>query len=115
MKPHLQIAISAACFTLSATASAAPAGQTYFDQNCASCHTVDPALTSRAGPGLFNVINRKAAGVPNFNYTDALAKAGAAGKTWTPKNSTSSCATRTRTSPVPPCRSASPTPRHAPP
>ena len=83
MKPHLHIAISAACLALSATASAAPAGQTYFDQNCASCHTVDPALTSRAGPGLFNVINRKAAGVPNFNYSDALAKAGAGGKTWT--------------------------------
>jgi hypothetical protein len=42
-----------------------------------------PKLTSRAGPGLFNVVGRKAAGVPNYNYTDALAKAGAAGKTWT--------------------------------
>ena len=69
---------------MAATAiAAAPAGQTYFDQNCASCHTVDPGLTSRAGPGLFNVLGRKAAGVPNFNYTDALTKAGAAGKTWT--------------------------------
>jgi len=83
MKTAIQTAI-AACLALSATAiAAAPAGQTYFDQNCASCHTVDPALTSRAGPGLFNVINRKAAGVPNFNYSDALAKAGAGGKTWT--------------------------------
>ena len=83
MKTAIQTAI-AACLALSATAiAAAPAGQTYFDQNCASCHTVDPALASRAGPGLFNVINRKAAGVPNFNYSDALAKAGAAGKTWT--------------------------------
>ncbi|QOL51097.1 PQQ-dependent sugar dehydrogenase [Massilia litorea] len=74
----------AAAVTLAATANAAPtAGQTYFDQNCASCHTVDPAQTSRAGPGLFNLIGRKAAAVPGFNYTDALAKAGAAGKTWT--------------------------------
>jgi cytochrome c2 len=39
--------------------------------------------TSRAGPGLFNVVGRKAAGVPGYNYTDALTKAGAAGKTWT--------------------------------
>src|SRR5690242_18662932 len=83
MNAHLRIAISAACLALSATAASAPAGQTYFEQNCASCHSIDPALTSRAGPGLFNVINRKAAGVPNFNYTDALTKAGAAGKTWT--------------------------------
>jgi len=83
MHTHLRAAIAAACLTLSAGAIAAPAGQTYFDQNCASCHSVDPALTSRAGPGLFNVLGRKAAGVPNFNYTDALSKAGAAGKTWT--------------------------------
>lgn len=83
MKITIRTAI-AACLALSTTANAAaPAGQTYFDQNCASCHTVDPGLASRAGPGLFNVINRKAAGVPNFNYTDALTKAGAAGKTWT--------------------------------
>jgi glucose/arabinose dehydrogenase len=80
MKTH----ILAASLLLAATASAAPtAGQTYFDQNCASCHTVDAAQTSRAGPGLFNVLGRKAAAVPGFNYTDALTRAGAAGKTWT--------------------------------
>jgi glucose/arabinose dehydrogenase len=83
-----QATIAAACLTLAGIASAAPAtaptvGQTYFEQNCASCHTVDAKLSSRAGPGLYNVIGRKAAGVPGFNYTDALTKAGAAGKTWT--------------------------------
>ncbi|MGJ9420069.1 PQQ-dependent sugar dehydrogenase [Massilia sp. CMS3.1] len=84
MKPHLRAVIAAACLTWASTANAAPpAGQTYFEQNCASCHTVDPGLSSRAGPGLFNVLGRKAAGVPNFNYTDALSKAGASGKTWT--------------------------------
>ena len=83
MKTHIHAAI-AACMALASTAAAAPTpGQTFFEQNCASCHTVDPALSSRAGPGLFNVLGRKAAGVPNFNYTDALSKAGAAGKTWT--------------------------------
>ncbi|MFC5480528.1 PQQ-dependent sugar dehydrogenase [Massilia suwonensis] len=76
--------ILAAGLVLAATANAAPTvGQTYFEQNCASCHTVDPAMSSRAGPGLFNVLGRKAAAVPSFNYTDALSKAGAAGKTWT--------------------------------
>jgi glucose/arabinose dehydrogenase len=80
----MKIHILAASLLLAATANAAPtAGQTYFDQNCASCHTVDAAQTSRAGPGLFNVLNRKAAAVPGFNYTDALTRAGAAGKTWT--------------------------------
>jgi cytochrome c2 len=67
-----------------AAASAAPSpGQTYFDRNCASCHTVDPNLSSRAGPGLYGVVGRKAGSVPGYNYTDAMVKAGAAGKTWT--------------------------------
>ena len=61
-------------------AQAAPsAGQTYFERNCASCHTVDARLGSRAGPGLYNVVGRKAAAVAGYNYTDALSKAGAAG------------------------------------
>jgi glucose/arabinose dehydrogenase len=65
-------------------AMAAPgAGQTYFERNCASCHTADAGMGSRAGPPLFNVVGRKAASAPGYNYTDALTQAGAAGKTWT--------------------------------
>lgn len=84
MHTTIHAAVAAACCALATAACAAPAaGRTYFEQNCASCHSVDPGMGARAGPGLFNVIGRKAAGVPGFNYTDALAKAGAAGKTWT--------------------------------
>ncbi|NNG23096.1 PQQ-dependent sugar dehydrogenase [Telluria aromaticivorans] len=75
-----------ASLAAASSAHAAPqpvAGQTTFQNNCASCHSVDPALSSRAGPGLFRVLDRKAAAVPGFNYSTALAKAGAAGKTWT--------------------------------
>jgi len=65
-------------------ASAAPsAGQVYFERNCASCHTDDASMGVRAGPGLFNVVGRKAGTAPDFNYTDAMTKAGEAGKTWT--------------------------------
>jgi glucose/arabinose dehydrogenase/cytochrome c551/c552 len=63
--------------------AAAPAGQTFFAQNCASCHTVDDKLSSRAGPGLYNVVGRKAASVGGYNYSAALTQAGTAGKTWT--------------------------------
>ena len=63
--------------------AATAAGQITFQNNCASCHSVDAGLSSRAGPGLFRVLGRKAAGVPGYNYSQALTKAGAAGKTWT--------------------------------
>src|SRR5438067_10145192 len=65
-------------------ASAAPSeGQVYFERNCASCHTADASMGVRAGPGLFNVVGRKAGTAPDFNYTDAMTRAGAAGKSWT--------------------------------
>jgi glucose/arabinose dehydrogenase len=86
---HRTIMAAAAAATALASlaagsALAAPsAGQTFFERNCASCHTADPKMGSRAGPGLYNVVGRKAAAVPGYNYTDALTKAGAAGKTWT--------------------------------
>jgi len=77
-------AVAALASLNAGSALAAPsAGQTYFERNCASCHTVDAKLGSRAGPGLYNVVGRKAAAVAGYNYTDALTKAGAAGKTWT--------------------------------
>jgi glucose/arabinose dehydrogenase len=81
---HNKIAAALALLGAASMATAAPsAGQTYFAQNCASCHTADAGMGSRAGPPLFNVVGRKAASAPGYNYTDALAKAGAAGKTWT--------------------------------
>jgi glucose/arabinose dehydrogenase len=67
-----------------AMAADAAVGKTYFERNCASCHTVDSSMAGRVGPGLFNVVGRKAASVPGFNYTPALSKFGAAGKAWTP-------------------------------
>lgn len=80
----LALHAAALAWSIAAPAQAAPSsGQTYFERNCASCHTVDPKLGSRAGPGLYNVVGRKAAAVAGYNYSDALAKAGAAGKTWT--------------------------------
>ncbi len=72
--------------TIAAPAFSAPqvaAGRTIFQNNCASCHTVDAQLSPLAGPGLSGVVGRKAAGVAGFNYSAALAKAGAAGTVWT--------------------------------
>lgn len=74
--------------TVSVAHAAAPqvaVGRSIFQNNCASCHTVDAKLSPLAGPGMFGVVGRKAAGVPGFNYSAALTKAGAAGTVWTRK------------------------------
>ncbi len=80
---HALMLASLAAASAAHAAPATTAGQTTFQNNCASCHSVDANLSSRAGPGLFRVLGRKAAGVPGYNYSQALIKAGAAGKTWT--------------------------------
>ncbi|WP_020651980.1 PQQ-dependent sugar dehydrogenase [Massilia niastensis] len=68
---------------LSAAHAAPVTGRTTFQNNCASCHSVDPTLSPLAGPGLFRVLGRKAASSPGFNYSAALTQASAAGKAWT--------------------------------
>lgn len=69
---------------LAGVAEASPSlGKVYFENNCASCHTADSSLASRAGPGLYNVLGRKAGSVPGYNYSEALARAGERGKVWT--------------------------------
>lgn len=70
-----------------AAANAAPAapsvGQTFFENNCAECHTVDPKMGSRSGPSLYGLLGRRFGSAPGYNYTEAMAKAGASGRTWT--------------------------------
>jgi len=67
-----------------AGASATPAaGKKLFTSNCAMCHSVTPDTVALAGPGLFNVLGRRIAGVPGYGYSKALANAGSAGQSWT--------------------------------
>ena len=84
-KPSPLLALLLVGVVAISSAHAAPqsvSGRTVFDNNCASCHSVDANLSSRAGPGLFGLVGRKAAAVPGYNYSAARSKAGAAGKTW---------------------------------
>lgn len=77
------LVLAAAAAAPPAALAAPSAGQAIFQNNCASCHTADKDLASRAGPGLFGVVGRKAGSLAGFHYSDALARAGAGGKTWT--------------------------------
>ena len=57
------------------------AGEEIF-KKCSACHSTD-ASKNTFGPSLVGVINRKAASLPRFAYSDALKKSGL---TWTEAN-----------------------------
>lgn len=62
-------------------APSAEASRTF--QKCISCHSIDPAETDLPGPHLKGVLGRRAASRPDFDYSEALRKAGAGGLVWT--------------------------------
>jgi len=57
------------------------AGQEIF-KKCSACHSADGSKNT-FGPSLVGVVNRKAASLPRFSYSDALKKSGL---TWTEAN-----------------------------
>jgi cytochrome c len=54
------------------------AGQALYQSKCTGCHSVD---ADRIGPRHRDVVGRKVASVPGFNYSPAIKKLGGA---WTP-------------------------------
>jgi cytochrome c len=53
-------------------------------QYCFSCHSVDPnERTQLEGPSLYHILNRPAASLRGFNYSDAMKKRRTEGLTWT--------------------------------
>lgn len=75
LQPLLLLAVMAG-----AVHAGAPSGADLFDENCADCHSLAHPLKNKKGPALPGVVGRKAATVPDFNYSDALR---AADLTWT--------------------------------
>jgi cytochrome c len=67
----LAIALIAAVPTAAMSADA-DAGKTVFNK-CKACHQVDK---NGVGPHLGSVVGRKAASLPDYNYSDALKKSG---------------------------------------
>jgi len=84
-KPRVRWATGAVCCgALAATMAAAqmplpaatpPDGAALFKQQCATCHTIDPAEPIRQGPPLAKVLGRAAGKVDGFHYSPGLAKA----------------------------------------
>lgn len=52
-------------------------------RKCTACHSVDAAAPTRAGPSLYNIVNRPVASLEGFAYSDAMKAGGGAGDIWT--------------------------------
>lgn len=52
-------------------------------RRCQACHQVGPDASNGVGPSLTGVVGRAAGSVEDFNYSDAMAEAGANGLVWT--------------------------------
>ena len=80
----VRIAIAIAALMVSAGGALAQGdvtlGKQMFQDRCAGCHTVDES--AKRGPGLANLIDRPAASVEGFKYSDAMLEAGQAGVVW---------------------------------
>ena len=70
----LFLAQVAALLLLSALAhaDAGADGSSLYDRECADCHSVAKPLKNKKGPGLIGILDKPAASVPEFKYSDAL-------------------------------------------
>ncbi len=61
------------------SAARADDGPTVFNDNCAVCHDTEPGV-NKLGPSLAGVVGRPSASLKEYQYSDAMQKAGV---TWT--------------------------------
>lgn len=72
----------AAALLLSGGAQAAgdsAAGKAIFARTCQNCHSTDIGV-NKIGPSLYNIVGRKSASIPDYNYSAAMK---GANKYWT--------------------------------
>jgi cytochrome c len=83
-RPALAAALAATVFAAPAFAQEGDpvAGEKAF-KKCAACHSIEPGAGSKIGPNLHDVVGRTTGTLPDFKYSDAMAKAGADGHVWT--------------------------------
>ena len=68
--------------TAAAAGGDAGRGERVF-QRCFACHSVDPAERNLPGPNLHGVVGRRAAALPEFEYSPAMQALGKTGLVWT--------------------------------
>lgn len=53
-------------------------------RKCVTCHVTNPTSTDLLAPPLHNIIGKRAASQPGFEYSDIMKLAGRKGLRWTP-------------------------------
>ncbi|ADY64376.1 cytochrome c family protein [Rhizobium rhizogenes] len=54
-------------------------------KRCSACHAIGEGAKNKVGPQLNGIIGRTAGGDPDYNYSNAMKKAGGEGLVWTPE------------------------------
>jgi cytochrome c len=57
-------------------------GETVF-KRCSACHAIGEGAKNKVGPQLNAIIGRTAGSLPDYNYSNAMKKAGEEGQIWT--------------------------------
>ena len=80
--PLLRAMVLLVCLDEGAEPGDAARGERAF-QRCYACHSVDPHEATRLqGPSLYRIIDRPAASIAGFEYSDAMRQKGADGLVW---------------------------------
>ncbi|MDZ7926525.1 MAG: cytochrome c family protein [Agrobacterium sp.] len=54
-------------------------------KRCSACHAIGEGAKNKVGPQLNGIFGRAAGGAPDYNYSNAMKKAGEEGLVWTPE------------------------------
>src|SRR5262245_61916947 len=71
----LLLVVTGAAAQMPIPAAKPPDGATLFKQQCATCHTIDPAEAMRQGPSLSGIVGRRAGSADGFRYSAGFAQA----------------------------------------
>jgi cytochrome c len=72
-RPRLPLLTAVAlCSLVPALASATQPGADLYDQECGDCHSLARPAKNKKGPSLIGIMDKPAASVPNFAYSEAL-------------------------------------------
>ena len=69
---HIVLMLIAMWLTIPTAQSGALSGEQLYDIACEACHSLGSAPDHRVGPPLGNLLDRKAAAVEGYRYSDAL-------------------------------------------